>query len=205
MTTPTTRIKEYFIGLDLGQRRDYSAIALVSALTVVTGPKDPYYCHIPTADILRLEFLEQCPRGLKYSKMPRIIAQLRSVLGHDAKTTLAADATGPGLPVVETIKNARLPMEVQPYIITSGGAGIHQSKGVFSIGRETLLSSLRIAIETKRIRFPKDLRYRMHLNQQLLEASLDASQAKSHDDLVFAIALAVVSATTRNPSLLKAV
>ena len=180
MTTPTTRIKEYFIGLDLGQRRDYSAIAVVAA----------------ASEILRLEFLDQCPLGLKYSNMPRLIEQLRSQLGHKTKTTLAVDATGPGLPVVDSIEAARRPMEIQPYIITGGAAGIHESKGVFSIGRETLLSTLRIAIETKRIRFPKDLRWRMQLNEQLLEASLDTSQAKAHDDLVFAIALAVVSATT---------
>jgi len=84
------------------------------------------------------------------------------------------------------IKNVRIHMEVQPHIIPSGAAGIH-----LSIGRATPRSPLRIAIATKRIRFLKVLCDRVRLNQQLFEASLDTSQAKSH------------SATTRTPFSLK--
>lgn len=176
---PASTANAHFIGLDLGQSRDYSALAVVSASKSTRR--------------LRLEFLEQCPLGLSYAALPPAIHQIIDVLGHNRHATLAIDATGPGRPVVDMIRRSGLQVEIQPFVIGAGNAGCHFRNGIYSIGRETLLSALRAAIETRRLVFPANLPCKPLLIDQLL--------GNGHDDLVFAIALAVVSATMRNQAL----
>ena len=194
--------KEHFIGLDLGQRVDFSAFAVLTAVTHIADTRDPYYCHHKRTELLRLRDAAQCPAGLEYKKIPSVVYQIRRALGWDLNVTLAVDASGPGLPVVEMIKASSPQAEVQAYIIVPGGAGLSMRKGIHTIGRQTLLSSLRIALETGVIRFPGNLHCRQQLIDQILATSIEGPST-SHDDMVFALALAVVAASTRNPSLLK--
>ena len=196
------RKKEHFIGLDLAQRVDFSAYAIVTATTHIADTPDPVYYQRAKTELLRVRDAAQCPPGLAYTKIPSVVYQLRCALGWDLPVTLAVDATGPGLPVVEMIKASHPQVEIQSYIITPGGAGLNMRKGDHTIGRQTLLSNLRVALEARVLRFPGNLRCRHQLLERILEASIDAP-GREHDDLVFALALGVISATTRNPSLLK--
>ena len=196
------RKKEYFIGLDLAQQIDFSAYAVLTAVTHIADNRDPVYLNYPKTELLRLRDADLCPPGLEYSKIPSVVYQIRRALGWELNVTLAVDASGPGKPVVDMIKASHPQVEIQPYVIVPGGAGLNQRKGVYTIGRQTLLSNLRVALETRLLRFPGDLHCRQLLIGQILGTSIDGPST-SHDDLVFALALGVVSASTRNPSLLK--
>lgn len=198
------RKKEHFIGLDLAQQVDFSAYAVLTAMTHYADTRDPVYQNYPKTELLRLRDADLCPLGLEYSKIPSVVYQIRRALGWDLNVTLAVDASGPGLPVVEMIKASGPQVEVQSYTIVPGGAGLNMRKGDHTIGRQTLLSNLRVALETRALRFPGNLSRRQQLVDQILDASIDGTTANTHDDLVFALALAVVAASTRNPSLLKA-
>jgi hypothetical protein len=194
--------KEYFIGLDLAQRIDFSAFAVLTAVTHTADTRDPVTYQRAKTELLRLRDADLCPHGLEYAKIPSVVNQIRRALGWDLNITLAVDASGPGMPVVDMIKASRPQVDIQPYVIVPGGAGLNHRKGIYTIGRQTLLSNLRVALEARLVRFPGDLHCRQLLINQILETSIDGPGA-SHDDLVFALALAVVAATTRNPSLLK--
>ena len=198
------RKKEYFIVLDLAQRVDFSAFAVLTAVTHIADTPDPVYYQRAKTELLRMRDAGQCPHGLAYARIPSVVHQLRSALDWDRKVTLAVDASGPGLPVVEMIKASRPQAEIQPYVIVPGGAGLSHRRGLYTIGRQTLLSNLRVALETRVLRFPGNLHCRRQIFDQLLETSIDAPATAGHDDLVFALALALISATTRNPALLKA-
>ena len=196
------RKKEYFIGLDLAQQIDFSAFAVLTAVTHYGDIPDPVYRNLPKTELLRLRDAAQCPAHLAYAKIPSVVYQIRCALGWDLPITLAVDASGPGRPVVDMIKASSPQVEIQPYVIVPGGAGLNNRKDGYTIGRQTLLSSLRVALETRLLQLPGNLHCRQQLIDQLMGTSIDGP-SHTHDDLVFALALAVVSASTRNPSLLK--
>jgi hypothetical protein len=97
------------IGADIGQARDYTAIAVVEAA------RDPN-----TAAALALRHLERVPLRLSY---PAIIEQIGAV--DDAVPSpraLVVDATGVGRPVVDLLV-AQQGRSLLGVVITAGSAG----------------------------------------------------------------------------------
>ena len=200
MRFPTETTKGAFIGLDLGQRRDFTAIAVVAVTDVILGQEPVAYNFIRRSE-LRIVHLARIPLGSPYSGLPpvlhRVVDQTRQLA--NAKPTLAVDATGPGTPVVEMIRNAGLDASLLPALITGGeSSGRKPVNGVYSIARRDLLSILRVAIETGRLKGAPTLALKDELLSELrtLEAE-SAYHARDHDDLVFAVALALWAAKIR--------
>lgn len=160
------RKKEHFIGLDLAQQVDFSAYAVLTAVTHYADNRDPVYQNFPKTELLRLRDADLCPLGLEYSKIPSVVYQIRRALGWDLNVTLAVDASGPGKPVVDMIKASHPQVEIR---------------------RQTLLSNLRVALKTRLLRFPGDPHCRQLPIDQILDASIDGPST-SHDDLGFALA-----------------
>jgi hypothetical protein len=179
----------FFLGLDLGQRCDHSALVILERVHELTGNFDhANYVH-ETATRLYLRHAERFPLHFPYLAIPQAIKStfpsLDPTAHHAAPApkTLAIDATGVGAPVVEILHRAHLHATILPITITSGA----EPNG-YNVPRATLLSNLRILLETGLLRFTPQV---PHFDQLFKELqTLSAATRAQHDDLAFALALA---------------
>ena len=190
----------HYIGVDLGQRRDYTAIALVTEQRIFSGHDK--FAHNPIIHHeLHVSFLKRMPLRTPYTSLPprlhRMAIQLNPI-----HTTIAVDASGPGVPVVDMLKRSTLAANLMPAFIAAAGDGKTMKNGFYTIGRNTLLSLLRIGLEQRMLKFAGGLRLRRELTAELTSLAVSPHRTAAHDDLAFAIALAMWAARTSNPSLL---
>jgi hypothetical protein len=80
----------YFIGLDLGQRRDFTALAVLEK-----GERD--------GAPLRLRYLERMTLGTAYPDVAERVRQVAWSRELRGKCNLVLDATGCGRPVVDLL------------------------------------------------------------------------------------------------------
>jgi hypothetical protein len=98
-------MRSYFVGVDLGQRQDFTAIAVVER-TELTGEWDAAMWAYRKETMLRLRYLQRVPLGTPYPEVvERVVAITRSreLAG---RCRLAVDATGVGGPVVDLLRRA---------------------------------------------------------------------------------------------------
>lgn len=167
MRFPSETIRANLVGLDLGQRRDHTAIAVIAWTNLILG-RDPVDYNFVRRTEYRIVHLERVPLGSPYSGLPAVLHDVIDLARPTGDVTLAIDATGPGMPVVDMIRNAGLGASLLPAVITGGGASSRKpTGGVYSIARKELLSILRVAIETGRLKAAQDLDMRDDLLAEL--------------------------------------
>jgi len=182
----------YYVGLDLGQKRDHSALAIVERI-------DHRLAFQGTAfDRLVVRYVERLPLGTPY---PRVVERVREVVrseelaGHCA---LVVDATGVGAPVVDMLRAARLGCELNAVVITGGERG----SGNGSVPKRDLMAELLVLLENGQLKIGK-LKEGARLMTELGDiritgrARLGADGVGEHDDLVIALALACWRAKRR--------
>src|SRR5438874_2207334 len=117
----------FYVGLDLGKRLDYSAVAVVERAEWVVKEFD--YLHWMDRGQLQrgklvVRFLERIQLGTPYTevveRVVKIIERLRDRHGKGAYRQLVVDATGVGMPVVDMLRAAEPDCELTPVLITSG-------------------------------------------------------------------------------------
>src|SRR5690349_633250 len=94
---------KYFVGVDLGQLRDYTAIAVLE-LMETSGGWDPVHCGYRKQTVLRLRHLERVPLGTPY---PEVVERIRSVVRSAdllGRCQMMVDATGVGTAVVDMLR-----------------------------------------------------------------------------------------------------
>ena len=116
---PSAASPEWVVGLDIGQRRDYSAIAILDWLDEFTGERDPATYDFIRRTAIRLRHAERVPLGTPFAS---VVDRIGEVVSHPrlANCTLVVDATGVGAPVVELLRAAKLPCRLIPVQITGG-------------------------------------------------------------------------------------
>lgn len=181
----------FHLGLDLGLRRNPTALALVEDVTRPTGEFDyVYYRHrLETALVLRN--LQRLPLETPYAELPGYLERYLGGLAKRGPVHLVVDATGVGLPVVELLQLAQLPAQLKPIVIT-GGESVGQLQHAASVPRSMLLQNLRVVLETGGLRIPSRLRLLRELKQEL--RALGDPRSRTPDDMAFALALAIWSA-----------
>jgi hypothetical protein len=184
-----------YLGLDLGQRRDHSALAVVDAVRVNSFECDPVTRAFKSRETLRVVHLARFPLGTPYTGLPAKVK--RALAGQTTPASLAIDAGGPGLPVVDIFRHAKTGVSILPAMITASGTTARPVNGVYSIARNTLLTLLRVGLETGKCRIANDLALKSEFVDELAGMGDDGSE---HDDMVFAVALAVWAATIRAPA-----
>src|SRR5437588_9590159 len=95
------KITESFIGVDLGQRQDYTAICILERAELMFDTRDPvtWQCHRETR--LEIRYLERIKLRTPY---PDVIDRIRDVAMDPAladRRCLVVDATGAGIPIVD--------------------------------------------------------------------------------------------------------
>lgn len=183
-----------YVGLDLGQRRDHSAIAVVERWDQGRG--------YGSFEMNRLEVrhLERVALGTPYLQ---VVERVRRLAGNPklaGQVMVVVDSTGLGAPVVELLKGARLGCEVVAVTIT-GGERATQTGGVWNVPKADLVAGLQVLLERGQLKIARRLKDSYALVKELLDMKAvkaagasgrvryGADGAGEHDDLVIALAL----------------
>jgi hypothetical protein len=190
----------FYAGLDLGQRQDHTALAVVERLEQARAYLTPVF------DCLVVRHVERLPLGTPY---PRVVERVRQVLANEelqGKCSLSVDATGVGAPVVDMLRGARLGCEVTAVSIT-GGEREHQSGSIWNVPKRDLIAGVQMLLEQGQLKIARRLRDTGSLVKELMDVRmtmkgngrvrLGADGAGQHDDLVIALALALWRAKRR--------
>jgi hypothetical protein len=174
----------FYLGVDLGQRHDPTAIAVVERMDQSS---------------LRVRHLERVPLGTPY---PGVVARVREIARHRnllGNCALAVDGTGVGAPVVDMLRAARLGCDIAAVTIT-GGERQHQNGNAWSVPKRDLIAVVQVLLERDELKVAKGLRELAALVRELTDVRsttgiggrvrLGADGCGEHDDLVIALALA---------------
>ena len=205
----------FFVGLDLGQAQDYTAISVlekikkteeqtVEEMVEVSNPYALWESRWETRQVTReisqpahyqCRHLKRFPLGTRY---PAIVEQVKTMLATPelrGDNTLVVDATGAGRPVVDMFTQAGL----SPVAVTiTGGHAVTYDKGMNYVPKRVLVSILQVLAQSERIK-TAPIEYREVLNNEMLNFQLTVTEAANdtyagrsgtHDDLVLAVALA---------------
>ncbi|HYI96373.1 MAG TPA: hypothetical protein VEX68_22710 [Bryobacteraceae bacterium] len=177
--------RTYVVGLDLGQKRDYSAVAVLElAQTIYEDRRDPVTYDFVREECFRLVYLERVELGTPY---PDVVEHVAGLVADErlADCTLVVDATGVGAPVVDLLKKAKLPCRLMPVMITGGSHDRPGPTGGYHVPRRELLTGLQVLFDEGRLQIAR----RMPMAEALVR-ELTGFKAGSRDDLVLATALA---------------
>ena len=133
--------KTLFIGLDLGQAQDFSALAIIECVRIATTTKkagEEINCDNTKDELTNLNCIHLQRWQLRTS-YPSIVADTVQMINgldpsrvRDRKPVLAVDATGVGAPVVDLFKRERINALLVPIQIVAG-ANVSEENGMFRV------------------------------------------------------------------------
>ncbi|MEO8127649.1 MAG: hypothetical protein ABI822_11195 [Bryobacteraceae bacterium] len=110
---------EFFVGLDLGQKRDFTAFCVVERRVEKFDVKDRVSWDHLRRTRFHLRHLGRLPLGTPYPEVvERMVTMVQSGVLR-GRCELVVDATGVGGPVVDLLRAARLGCPVVPVTITA--------------------------------------------------------------------------------------
>jgi len=180
----------FYVGVDLGQRRDHSAIAVVE--------------QWQKSKQRLVRSVTRVPLGTPY---PDVVERVRRTVQHAelaGQCAVVVDATGVGAPVVEMMHRAGLGCGLWAVTMTSGeqarAAGSMGGVSRFTVPKVDLISGVQTLLESGNLRIAPDLREAGSLLRELRDMRMEVTGAGrmrlgadgcgEHDDLVIALALA---------------
>ena len=188
----------HLVGLDLGQKGDYTAIAVVEQWTQAIGDVDAATFEARTKTWLDVRHLERLPLGTSYPDIVERVCGLVRAPQLKGKCLLIVDATGVGAPVVDLLRRAPLECTMIPVTITGGDRPSNGPEG-WRVPKRDLVTGLQVVLERGELRMPDSLQTARTLVKELMSMQVkisdtghDAYGARSgqHDDLVLALGLA---------------
>ena len=202
-----------FVGVDLGMRRDHSAVAVLELSWIPRGRCGVTYAWL-FQPRLSIRALERLPLGTCYRDVHGIVRQYVDELrlrrdrnGNpvDYRQELIVDAGGPGPPVIAELR-AAMPTGVQvtPVLLTAGKGENSLSGGYLSVPRRTIITGLIRMIHVRTLRCPPGVDHFPVFMEELLELDGQTSHpasARGHDDLVIAVGLGAWAALRAVPEL----
>ncbi|MBL8212580.1 MAG: terminase family protein, partial [Bryobacterales bacterium] len=133
--TPTLdRPVRVYLGLDLGQRHDHSALAVLYLHQYYTGRIDPGTRAREARHILQLKTIQQIPLETPYQDVAQIVRHQLQHFEIEGKATVIIDAGGPGLPFIDFLTALPLRANLIKLNITGTGAP-HLTKGIYQVTR----------------------------------------------------------------------
>jgi hypothetical protein len=188
----------FILGLDLGQTKDFTALAVLECQAPETGTEKPDYA---------LRHLRRFPLGTPYTEIvPALATLVRS--GPLAESPVVVDQTGVGRAVVDLMR--REIGWVVPVTITGGHAVTVTEERSFLVPKKELVTCLQVVLQSRRLRIARGLHEAAVLVRELQQFQVKITAAANetfgvwregqHDDLVLAVALACWWAE-RNPPL----
>jgi hypothetical protein len=134
----SAEIVRIFVGLDLGQSVDPSALAVVERAELVLDEIDYVTYERRRAWRWRVLFLERMRLGTPY---PAVVDRVRDVVRRPAlfgRCELAMDATGLGMPVLDMLRAANLGCRIALVLMT-GGEREGCNNGIWHVPKRDLI------------------------------------------------------------------
>ncbi len=190
--------ESFFIGLDLGQSHDFTAIAVLQR-TVLKREFNPAVWSFRKEVQLQLRYLERVPIGTPYPDVVRRVVEITHSPALTGPIHLAVDNTGVGAAVMDLLRAAQPKAALLPVTIT-GGDTQNFSHGSYRVPKRDLIVGLQVLLQRGGLRIAADLRDAPTLLTELMAMQVKVSTAGNeqfaawregaHDDLVLAVALA---------------
>ena len=198
--TPAVKKPAYYVGLDLGQSQDYSALVIMERQG---DSKETYTFHC-----------RHLQRWQLRTAYPTIVAETVQIMNSEqiqqgTPRILAVDATGVGAPVIDLFKRERLQAKLEPIQIVAG-SNVTKENGVRRVPKRDLVSTVQVYLQSKRLKIARQLDLAETLTRELQDFKVKITDAANdtygvwregaHDDLVLAAALALWTGTEIKPS-----
>lgn len=176
---------KFFIGLDLGQASDFTALSVLERL----ANKGGFVYHIR-----RLERV----RGESYPNIAQKVTALLRSPALAGGAALVVDQTGVGVPVVDLLKKSGLrPVAVS---IHGGDNTAHEGDN-WRIPKRDLVGTLQVLLQSERLKVSSKLKlgpvlqaemlnFKVKIDPATAHDSYSAWRDSDHDDLVLSVALA---------------
>lgn len=180
---------KYSVGVDLGQARDYTAIAIA----------ERQECE----RLWAIRYLKRFELGTPY---PDIVEELRFLMNQFpllGDSILAVDATGVGRPVFDLLRQAKLGARVTGISITGGDVvTTDRALSGYNVPKRDIVALLQLFLQQRRIKIAPMLReaqillkelkdFRVRISDSTGHDSYGAWRSGEHDDLVLAAGIAV--------------
>jgi hypothetical protein len=198
----------YFIGVDFGQSRDFTAIAVVERAET-TGAWDPVMFAWKKVVSLQLRYLERIALGTPYPEVVERVVQVTQWPEMAGRCRLAVDGTGVGRPVVDLLRRARPACVLMPVNITSGLKQTEEA-GYYGVPKRDLILGLQVLLQRGVLRIAAGLEHGPDLVKEMaaMQVKITLSgheqyavwREGTHDDLVFAVSLACWNAQNMYPN-----
>jgi hypothetical protein len=185
----------FFLGLDLGQAQDFSALVAL-ARHQIEGERAGTYHHVARG-------IRRWPLGTLYTQIVKDVVELVSKPPL-AGCVLGVDRTGVGAAVVDCLKDAKpkLLAKLKPVLITAGHE-VTLAGGGYHVPKKELVATLQVLLQSRRLEIPSTLDLAETLAKELeafkakitvarnevFEAASDW-RLRPHDDIVLALAIA---------------
>ena len=197
--------KSLFIGLDLGQAKDFSALGIIECVRAVTSSSGED--EITQFNCIHLERWQlRTPYPAIVANVVKMVNGLKPHQSPDHKPVLAIDATGVGAPVVDLFKREKINAELRPIQIV-GGANVSEEFGITRVPKRDLVSVVQVALQNRTLKIAKELGEAATLARELQNFSVKITDSANdiygawregtHDDLVLAVALALWTANRK--------
>lgn len=191
----------YTLGVDIGQARDFTALAMLRRVPVWTGEVKDEYDGVTLnqrrlyryEDSFHLGLLERMPLHTPYAAIGSRVQDVLHRCGATASAVI--DQTGVGRPVVEQMQH----MPIVPVTITAG-QGTNVDYDGWKVGKKVLVSNAQVLIQNGRLVVAKGLPLVEEFVREMLAFKVKLSSAGNqsfeawregvHDDLVLAVCLA---------------
>lgn len=178
-------VMKFYIGLDLGQASDYTALNVMQKVDNKAG------------NIYHIRRLERI-RGAPYPDIAQKVNAIMATPALVGRTDLVVDQTGVGAPVVDLLRQAGLkPVAVSIH----GGAATTREGDNWKVPKRDLVGTLQVLLQSNRFKVSDKLKLRPILQAEMLNFkqkidpitahdSYSAWRDNEHDDLVLSAALA---------------
>jgi hypothetical protein len=179
----------FYVGVDLGQSSDPTAIAVV---------KHVKFEQVEKPSVFQVGFLERVPLHTPY---PAIVGRVQWLVRHPTcagNVELAIDQTGVGGPVADMFR--AVGDDFTGVVITGGNAETNPEGNTWHVPKLKLVSHLQALLHEGRLQIQKNLTEAETLVRELQDfrvrfsdsgyMTFNAREGK-HDDLVLALAIAV--------------
>ena len=199
--TPVAIDERYYIGLDLGHRQDYTALAVLSRTDIYHAERDAATFERLRTTEFRLRKLSRAPLFTEYPDVVRRVVHMVQHQQAQGRSTLVVDGTGVGEAVVHLFRREKLGVQLMPMLITSGERE-SRGDGVWNVPKKNLLMGLQVMVQERTLRVADGLDLGPDLireMQRLRTCSFRGWRSMGgHDDLVLALALAAWAAQRQN-------
>ena len=191
-------MSRYFVGVDLGQAADFSTIGVVERAELKGTWDAAKYAWRKVIE-LRVRRLERIPLGTPYPEVADRVVRITQSAVLAGQCHVIVDGTGVGRPVVDLVRLGRPAGILMPAIVT-GGMRQTESNGYYYLPKRDLIIGLQVMFQTGGVRIWRGLTEASTLAGKLASMQVKVTdegreqygawRAGTHDDLVFAVALA---------------